>query len=40
MQYKKIGVAFEVQKLDAIDANPYDVKLDMVITEDRIYENN
>ena len=37
---RKIGVAFEVQKLDAIDTNPYDVKLDMVITEDRIYENN
>ncbi|MBE5763249.1 MAG: 5-formyltetrahydrofolate cyclo-ligase [Clostridiales bacterium] len=37
---KKIGVAFEVQKLDAIEIEPYDKTLDMVITEDRTYANN
>lgn len=29
----KIGVAFEVQRLDAIPAEPHDIKMDMIITE-------
>ena len=37
---KKIAVAFEVQKLDLIDAEAHDKKLDLVVTEERIYENN
>ena len=37
---KKIGVAFEAQKVDAIECSNYDVKLDMVVSEDRIYANN
>ena len=37
---RKIGVAFEAQKLDSIDSDEYDKKLDMIITEENIYENN
>ena len=37
---KKIGVAFEVQKVSKVDFLPYDHKLDMVVTEVGIYENN
>jgi len=34
----KIGVAFEVQRLDAIPAEPHDIKMDMVITETHAYD--
>ena len=37
---KKIGVAFEAQKLDQIECSDYDIKLDMIVSEDRIYANN
>ena len=34
---KKIGLAFELQKLKEIPTEPHDVKLDAVVTEERIY---
>ncbi len=37
---KKIAVAFEAQKLDAIDAEAHDKKLDLVVTEEKVYANN
>ncbi len=37
---KKIGVAFEIQKISDVIFEKHDVKLDMVITEDKIYANN
>ena len=37
---KRIGVAFEAQKLDAIDADKHDIKLDLVLTEENTYANN
>jgi 5-formyltetrahydrofolate cyclo-ligase len=33
-----IGVAFELQKLDAIVPKAWDVRLDLVVTEDAIYQ--
>ena len=36
----KLGVAFSVQKVDRIDAEPHDIKLDFIVTEESIYENN
>ena len=32
-----LGFAFELQKLDAIQPQPWDVRLDAVVTESRIY---
>jgi 5-formyltetrahydrofolate cyclo-ligase len=32
-----IGLAFEAQRLDRLESNPWDVDLDVVITEQRIY---
>lgn len=37
---RKIGVAFEAQKVDSIDADKFDVKLDMIVTEGNVYANN
>ena len=37
---KKIGVAFEAQKVDAIDVDKFDKKLDLVVTEEKVYANN
>ena len=37
---RKIGVAFETQKVDSIDADKFDVKLDMIVTEGNVYANN
>lgn len=37
---KKIGVAFEAQKIEDVEFSKLDVALDMVITEDKIYANN
>ena len=37
---KKIGVAFETQKIDNVEMDTHDVPLDLIITEDRIYANN
>ena len=37
---KKMGVAFEAQKVDSIDADTFDVKLDMIVTEGNVYANN
>ncbi len=34
---KKIGLAFELQKVDSIPAQAHDIKLDEVITESQIY---
>lgn len=34
---RKIGVAFECQKLDAVITDQYDIKLDMIITEKNTY---
>lgn len=34
---RKIGVCFEQGKLDRLPAEPHDVPLDMVITEERVY---
>ena len=36
----KIGVAFEVQKLESIEMNEYDIPLDYIISEKAIYQNN
>lgn len=33
----KIGVGYEVQKLDFIENDQYDIPLDMIISEERIY---
>ena len=35
---KKIGVAFERQKVADIDIDENDIKLDMIITEKNIYK--
>lgn len=35
---KKIGLAFEVQKIDSIPIKPHDVQLDVVVTESQIYQ--
>ncbi len=35
-----VGVAFEMQKVDKIIAEPWDVQLDYVITENKIYHRN
>jgi 5-formyltetrahydrofolate cyclo-ligase len=32
-----IGLAHEAQRVDSLDANPWDVRLDAVVTESRIY---
>jgi len=32
-----VGVAHECQRVDALETNPWDVPLDMVVTEERIY---
>jgi 5-formyltetrahydrofolate cyclo-ligase len=32
-----IGLAHECQRLDRLESNPWDVPLDMVITEERVY---
>ena len=32
-----VGVAFELQKLDSIEPQPWDVRLDAVVTQSRIY---
>ena len=37
---KKIGVAFEAQKLDKIECDAFDIKLDLVLTEENTYANN
>ena len=34
---RKIGVAFECQKLDSVITDQYDIKLDMIITENNTY---
>ena len=34
---KKIGVAFEVQKIKKVPAEPFDYVLEMIVTEDAIY---
>lgn len=34
---KKIGIAFEKQKLDEMITDNHDIKLDLIITEDNIY---
>jgi 5-formyltetrahydrofolate cyclo-ligase len=34
---KKIGVCYEVCKTEQIPAEPHDIRLDMVVTEDRIH---
>lgn len=33
----KIGIAYECQKVDAISAQPHDVKMDLIISEKGIY---
>ncbi len=35
---KLIGVAFELQKIDAIKPQPWDVRLDVVVTENQTYQ--
>ncbi len=34
---KKIGVCYEVCKVERIPAEPHDIRLDMIVTEDRIH---
>ena len=34
------GVAFELQKVDQIPAEPWDIPLQRIITEDKIYDNS
>lgn len=36
----KLGVAYNAQEIEKIDAEPHDVRLDIVVTEDKVYENN
>ena len=36
----KIGVAYEYQKVNHIESDKFDIKLDMIITEKEIYKNN
>jgi 5-formyltetrahydrofolate cyclo-ligase len=36
----RIGVAFEVQVLDAIDARPWDEPMDVVVTEDAVWRRS
>ena len=38
MDVKKIGVAFEAQKTEYIETSEYDIKLDCIVTEEKIYE--
>ncbi len=33
----KVGLAYQFQMVDGIDADPWDVKMDMIITEENIY---
>lgn len=33
----KVGLAYQFQMVDGIDADPWDVKMDMIITEEKIY---
>lgn len=35
---RKIGVAFDLQIADKVPADIYDIQLDMVITEDRVFQ--
>ena len=35
---KKIGLAYELQKIDEVPAEPHDVPLDAVITEAQVYQ--
>ena len=34
---RKIGVAYDMQKLDEVPADPYDVPMDVIVTEKRVY---
>ena len=36
-QPKKIGLAYEIQRVDSIEPQPWDIPMDMVVTEQRIY---
>ncbi len=36
-QAKKIGVCYELSKVDRIPAEPHDIKLDLIVTESRTY---
>lgn len=36
----KIGLAYEMQRVESIVANTWDIPLDLVITEKRIYQRN
>lgn len=37
---KAVAVAFEFQVLDEVPAESHDIKMDMIITEERIYKKN
>lgn len=36
----KIGIAFECQRINGFRAGKYDIKMDRIITEEKIYVNN